>query len=63
MKFKQFYQTTGKVDFDKMNRSLFENLRDYSFHAINKKGINLYLLMDEESLKETDFYTNYPHLK
>jgi hypothetical protein len=62
VKFKQFYQVTKKIDFDKINKAMMESLQDIAFHASNKKGINLYLLMSEEALKESDFYTKFPHL-
>ncbi len=61
MKFSKFYKLKN-VDFDKINRAMLEDLQDDAFLVKNKKNISKFLLMTNEELQKTDFYTKYPHL-
>jgi hypothetical protein len=56
MKFRESY-VYKNFNFDRMNKSFFEDLRE------NSKNKNKYLLMTEQELMDSGFYDKYPHLK
>lgn len=62
MRFKKFIELRNP-NFDLMNKSLFETLRDEAIHSKSKSGINKILLMSEEELEVNKFYERYQHLK
>lgn len=62
MRFKNYY-SSNNIDFDKMNKAMFESLRDYSCCKENKKGVDKTLLKTDEQLDAEGFFKKYPHLK
>lgn len=62
MKFKNYLKYKN-LDFDNMNKAMFQDARDHFFHLKNKTGINEAFLLSEEELESKGFFQKYNHLR
>ena len=62
MKFGKFYKYNN-LNLENINKSLFEECRDYFQSKENKKGVNKIFIMTDLQLEEEGFFIKYPHLK